>query len=157
SEDLVEGLDGTGEPGAAAGDDERALDQDRVLDHRGEDLLVARLGEPQLAIQRLALAHGPGGGEPGRREQLAQLLGGPTIVEVPHDGRLDPGLPQAVEGLARGRAARVVIDRRVHGVHGTAPRSDHQTRGRTRTDPPAVTPSDGTTATTSASARPRSM
>ena len=58
SQNLANRVDRPGQPGALGCDDERALDKNRVLDHRVEQFVVAGLGEVQLVVQRLPLADG---------------------------------------------------------------------------------------------------
>ena len=100
AQNLANRVDRPGEPGAVGGDDERALDKNRVLDHRVEQFVVAGLGEVQLVVQRLPLADGLADVNPCVLDHLYQLGARRRRLEVLDDFRLDAVVPQQVQGLA---------------------------------------------------------
>ncbi|AGF72113.1 iron ABC transporter ATP-binding protein [Corynebacterium halotolerans YIM 70093 = DSM 44683] len=142
SENLVDGLDGAGHPHSLVGNHEGALDQARVGDHRGQQLLIGDVGgQAQLPVLGLLGAHGVVDGQAGGGDEPAELFGIRGSVQVLHDLRLHPCRAQAVEGPAGGRAAGVVVDGCGHGtiLPEPAPRCRPRSvrcRGR------ATTPSD---------------
>src|SRR5216684_4961188 len=104
------------ERGLAARDDDRALDEDRVFDHRRDQRLLGEFRRVDAERGGFLFTQQRLGRHLHLAEQRLQLGGGIRCLEVFDDLGLDPLLAQQGQRGARGVAARVVIDADRHGL-----------------------------------------
>jgi hypothetical protein len=87
-----------------------------VRHHGVEKPVVAqgRIAEPQLLKRRSLFADHVANANAHALDQLAQKKPRRRGLEILDDMRLDPGVSDQAQGVARGPALRVVVDDHVH-------------------------------------------
>src|SRR5690606_38050329 len=120
-QDLAHPLRRPGEDRAVAPDDDRPLDELRVLGHRVEDLVVGQVlaGEAELSVGGLAGPEEVARGDPHHPDQPLELVAGDRVDVVVDRLVLHAGFAEDLRELPAGGARRLFVDDdAVVGGHG---------------------------------------
>src|SRR5882762_8098654 len=142
---------------------DRPVDQDRMIKHEVDQLVVApfEIGEPELRIGRALLPQQRADRDGHRRDQFDQPRTIRRSFQILDDLRLLAALPDHRQRIARSAAGRVVIDRHAHAcasfltaTETPAPASYQPLDSFTRWTTESITGTSTSTPTTVASAAP---
>jgi hypothetical protein len=117
-QDVQHQLRGPAQAGAERGDDDGAVDQHGMRQHRVDQIRVGpgRVVQPQRDEDRLLGTHDAAHAQAGSGDQPEQLLAGGRGLQIFDDLRLGSAVADHRQGVARGAAARLVVARDV--AHG---------------------------------------